>query len=106
METNDLSPQPNSVDSREQESSRKSMNNGTERKVRKQTSVFVNQDSLFNDKKNFVDDSYLESRGGRLNVKSVSRKGDEVSRNERKKNRKNGLKNQSLSFNWLSFRIT
>ncbi|KAL7631518.1 UNVERIFIED_CONTAM: hypothetical protein RMT77_018183 [Armadillidium vulgare] len=45
--------------------------------------------------KNFVDVSCLELKGGRLNVKSVSRKGDEVSRNERKKNRKNGCKNQS-----------
>ncbi|RXG71842.1 hypothetical protein Avbf_06553, partial [Armadillidium vulgare] len=44
--------------------------------------------------KNFVDGSGLEPREGRINVKRASRKGDEVSRNEIKKNRKNGLKTQ------------
>ncbi|KAL7637991.1 UNVERIFIED_CONTAM: hypothetical protein RMT77_011604 [Armadillidium vulgare] len=36
--------------------------------------------------KSLVDVSCLDRRGGRLNVKSASRKGDEVSRNESKKN--------------------
>ncbi|KAL7636975.1 UNVERIFIED_CONTAM: hypothetical protein RMT77_012733 [Armadillidium vulgare] len=54
--------------------------------------------------KSFVDVSCLEPRGGRQKVKSASRKGDEVSRNEKKKNRKNGLKKQSCKYCNIDFK--
>ncbi|KAL7631441.1 UNVERIFIED_CONTAM: hypothetical protein RMT77_018253 [Armadillidium vulgare] len=53
---------------------------------------------------NFVDVSCLEPRGGSVTVKSVSRKGDEVSRNERKKYRKKGLKNQRCKYCNIDFK--